>query len=379
MLNILHITTFLQGGAGRVLKDLAVSQKQSGNNVLVITTSTEVPGYYNYKEYFQCLDESSIQYFKFDSTFKRDIYLNLNVANEVRALVQSNDIDIIHAHASVPALVGIIGRSGVGRYVPVLQTMHGWGLNKKPEQEKMDVTVMNGIDQVVTVSESDKKLLVQKGVQENKIITIYNGIEKNKNCEIINDNVISEILDYKRRGYKIVGCIGSVCIRKNQQLLIEAVNRMSRGRKVFCAFIGEGHIISELQQKVYEYDLQDRIKFYGYMEDASHLIKYFDYFILPSKSEGFPVAITEAFREKVPVIASDIDAIKEIVKDNANGFLFSSNDESSLSIVLEKAMFDTEENHRECIINAAYNCYKEKFQLEKMIKSYENTYLNLIK
>ena len=72
-------------------------------------------------------------------------------------------------------------------------------------------------DQVITVSHSDKQLLIEKGVQKAKIKVIYNGIAGEENDEV-DPQVEAELLEYKNKGYKIIGCIGTLCERKNQQL-----------------------------------------------------------------------------------------------------------------------------------------------------------------
>lgn len=375
-MNILHITTYLQGGAGKVIKDIVSYQKDEGNNVFVITTLSEEPGYCNYKEYLDYFSQHHIKCFKIDSTFKRDIYLNLKVADEVKKIIINEDIDIIHAHAAVPAMVGIIARSGLKKYVPVIQTMHGWGTNKRPEHEKMDVTIMNSIDKIISVSKSDKELMISKGILKDKITTIYNGIEKENIC-VVDNELINDIEKYKSKGYIILGSIGSVCKRKNQQLLIEALNKLPSNTKIFVAFIGEGDMIFEIQKKVQAYGLEDKVKFYGYRDKASSYIKLFDYFIFTSMSEGFSIALLEGVREKVPVIASDIPAFCECIENNVTGYLFENNNCDSLKSVIENVVLNDSINNRKIIENA-YSKFKNEFTLGKILKEYECLYNILI-
>jgi len=86
-MNILHITTFLQGGAGRIIYNLALQQKKDGHRVIVITSRTEEPGYVNYGEYIDGLIRNDIEVYKIDSTFKRDLYLNLLVVEKAREII----------------------------------------------------------------------------------------------------------------------------------------------------------------------------------------------------------------------------------------------------------------------------------------------------
>lgn len=367
-MNILHITTFLQGGGGRVIRDIAAYQRKMGNKVYVITTNTEEAGYCNYEEYIDFLEHNGVNCYKIDSTFKRDIYLNLNVAKKVKELLLEEDIDVIQAHAAVPSMVSIIARSGLNKYIPIIQTMHGWGTNKKIEQEKMDITILNSVDKIIAVSKSDKELMIKKGVCANKITVIYNGVE-DTDFKDTDEDVIEDIKHYRNNGFNILGVIGTVSKRKNQNLLIEAVNKISRDKKIFCAFIGEGELIKELEKKAYEYNLSDRIRFYGYRKNASSYIKYFDYFVFTSLSEGLSIAMLEGFRERVPIIASDIDTFKECIDDSFNGYLFNNNDINSLVTVIEKVLG---ENKNKTIVDNAYNKFNDQFRIDIMLKKYED-------
>lgn len=376
-MNILHITTFLQGGAGRIIKDLAQYQKKSGNNVFIVTTFSEEDGYCNYKDYLDSLKNMNIKIYKFDSTFKRDIYLNLNVAGKVREIIINNSIDIIHAHAAVPAMVGIIARSGIRKFIPVIQTMHGWGTNKRPEHEKMDVTIMNGLDKIVSVSKSDKQFMVLKGVNESKILTIYNGIEDNLKHEAIEveDEIKKDVIAHKKEGYIILGCIGSVCKRKNQELLVKAISKMEKDTKIYAAIIGEGDIINELKKKVHIYGIDNKIKFYGYRNNASKYINLFDYFVFTSTSEGLSIAMLEGLRGKVPIIASDIPAFCECIEDKITGYLFENNNVESLKLAIENAV---DKNIDDLIVNNAYKKFINNFTSKQMLKKYEILYNTIL-
>lgn len=376
-LNILHLTTFLQGGAGRILTDLALAQRGKQSGVYVLASKTPEPGYCSYEEYIKKLQESNIPLFEEDSSFKRDLGANLHFANKAREIINQYEIDLIHAHAAVPALAGLIARSGLKRSIPVIQTMHGWGTNKRPEHEKMDVTIMNGLDQVVTVSHSDKQLLIEKGVQKAKIKVIYNGIAGEENDEV-DPQVEAELLEYKNKGYKIIGCIGTLCERKNQQLLLDAIKVLRKDHNLFCAFIGEGDLLPKMQKQIVQENLHQNVRLYGYKPMASNYIKYFDVFVLPSTSEGFGLTIVEAFKEKTPVIASDIEVFKELITDGQEGFLFENKCLPSLIGAIKKVLSLPPREIDEITSNG-YMRFKQDFALDRMIEKYNQLYVSFVK
>lgn len=376
-MNILHLTTFLQGGAGRIITALALKQKQSGHNVYVLASKTPEPGYCSYDEYLVSLMTNNIPLIEVDSSFKRDLGLNLVFAEEVRKVILEHQIDIIHAHAAIPALTGIVGRAGISRNIPVIQTMHGWGIRKNVQYEKMDLTIMNGLDKVVTVSKSDRLILVQKGVNQSKLAVIYNGINQTTDFADTDSLLAKELQERKNEGYYIIGCIGTISEHKNQQLLIEAMKVLTENHKVYCALIGEGDLIPTLQQLVEDYKISQYIKFYGYIPNASNYIKYMDLMVLSSRSEGFGLAIVESFREKTPVVASNINVFQELITDRTNGFLFKDNDLNSLIHVIEN-IISISESQKNDIINNAFSTYTSFFTFEKMAARYDELYRSLI-
>lgn len=378
-MNILHITTFLQGGAGRIIYNLALQQKDNGHKVIVITSKTEEPGYENYSEYIEGLRNNDIQVHKIDSSFKRDSYLNLLVVEKTRKIILENGIDIIHAHAAVPALVGIISRQVSKKYIPVIQTMHGYGLNKNHAQEQMDKIIMNGLDKIIPVSFDSKDLLESKGVILKKMEVIYNGIIENQDDERLDEDLdLKELQELKRKGHTVIGCIGSVCDRKNQELLVEAIKLLKKEyQTMICYFVGEGDRLEELQSKVNNYDLENQIRFVGYKKNANDFLKNFELIILPSKSEGFGLVITEGFRQRVPVLSSDIKVFKELIKDNVNGYLFKSEDKEDLAFKIGQVISLSDKKKSE-IIEKAYNAYKTKFTFEVMYNHYMELYKKLL-
>ncbi len=375
-MNILHMTTFLQGGAGRIVYDLAAKQDDLGHNVSVITSKTTEPGYCNYGEYIKKIKAKNIPLYQIDSSFKRELYLNLKVANKVRDIIVNNRINIIHTHASIPAMIAIIARAGIDRHIPIIQTMHGWGNNKTLKHELMDITIMNGLDYVIPVSKTSKKLLLNKGVDLKRLKVIYNGIDEDlliDNCDLN----LQELSNIKEKGYKIIGCIGSICERKNQRLLIEAYKNLANDFKSKCIFIGEGDYLRNLTDLVYNYKLDNNVEFYGYKENAREYIKYFDCLVLPSLSEGMPITVLEGFIEKTPVIGSDIPEIREIITDGSNGFLFKSQNVMSLCSAI-KGVLISNEKKLEIIVKQAYQCYLKDFKVDIMIEQYLNLYNLLI-
>jgi len=380
-MRVLLITTFLQGGAGRVIFDLAVGLNQAGHFAAVVTTEKGEDDYGNYEEYLVGLRKHGIALYLVDSTFKRDVYRNVAAAALVRRLITEEQIDLLHTHAAVPSLVGIIARSGLGRRVPIVQTVHdglGWGLRKTPAQRGMDTVIINGVEQVVTVSDGAREFFVGQGIEASKIKVVYNGIGPPPADVGPSDPDWRILCQLRQQGERIIGCVGTVCERKNQALLIEALALLSaRYTQLHAVFIGEGEIIPTLKKRADELGLERRVHFLGYKRQAARYMRLFDCLVLPSRSEALPLAPLEAFRERVPVVASDIPGVNEVVTDGHTGTLFASEDAEGLALAVDRVLSLTPEA-REALVQRGYAEYRKRFTTSTMLENYLRIYAELL-
>ncbi len=381
-MHILHITTYMQGGSGKILLNLLLEQLKASHQVsLLISHTCYAPDYFHYPEYLKAIQEANIHCIQVDSTFKRDLEQNIQAVLEVKNLHLQTPIDLIHTHAAIPSLIGIMASENIlGCNISVIQTMHGFGIKKKIFEE-MDIAIMNmkTLKRVVTVSLSDKSRLLEKGVFKEKLATIPCGIEESTPKPYSNP-LVDEISSFKALGYKIIGCIGTVCIRKNQSLLIDACHLLKHKANLppfLCIFLGEGELIPSLQEKVSQLNLEKNVKFLGYQEDPILFLSLFDCLVLPSLKEGLPLTILEAFQQKIPVIASDIPQLKELIEEGKTGYLFPLESAEALANTLEKVLTSSKET-LEMISHLANHLYRTSYTAKQMAKRYQDLYRDIL-
>jgi len=130
---------------------------------------------------------------------------------------------------------------------------------------------------------------------------------------------------------------------KNVSLAIRAVAKaLTAGCNIFFAIVGDGEERLELEDEVKELKIDQDVRFLGFVSDAPKLIKAFDIFLLPSRKEGMPYVILEAQRAGVPVIASSVGGIPEVIHDGDNGLLCQSNNLEQFSAALIRLCKDQE-------------------------------------
>src|SRR5262245_19382142 len=164
-MKILHLTTFLQGGAGRAIVDLIAEQRRAQHEVAVITSRTGAPGYGHYPAYLESLTRQDVSVQLVDSLFTREPAANLAVVRALDARFPPGlEPGILHAHAAVPAHIALTFAGARRRPMAIVQTMHGWGVHKTAAQAAADVAVMNLVDRVAVPSRHAADLLSGLGV-----------------------------------------------------------------------------------------------------------------------------------------------------------------------------------------------------------------------
>ncbi len=352
---------------------LAGRQSLAGHCVTVAVTGASVPGYESYPEYFESLRRDGVAVVRLDSTFKRDVVLNVAAArNLAAALDRSSSPDVIHTHAAVPSLVGMLVSSRFGGRAPVLQTMHGWGTSKSPEQASTDLALMGFVDLVAVTSRTSMELLVGFGVAPENIRVIANGIPMLESERV--SCCPREIAEARSDGARVLSCVGSVGHRKNQRLLVEALPLLDSCHEFQCLVIGEGEEIRELESLTADLRVGDRIRFLGRRDTAARYIEHSDLLILPSRSEGQPISVLEAFRAGIPVIGSDIPEIAELIEDGQTGFLFGSESPKSLAAAISRAI-SLPPSEIAAMGRLASRRFIASFTVERMVDDYMQLYL----
>ena len=160
---------------------------------------------------------------------------------------------------------------------------------------------------------------------------IYNGvILKQSNRQV------DEIMKFD--GIKL-GCIARLSEQKGLTYLIDAISLiLDENLRLFI--VGDGELRAELETKVKELDLEDKISFLGYRQDIVECINSFDFLVSSSLFEGFGLVAIEAFMNGKTMVATDIPGINEVVTKE-NGLLVPAKDARALASAIESLATDS--------------------------------------
>ncbi|MHA2030188.1 MAG: glycosyltransferase family 4 protein [Candidatus Kariarchaeaceae archaeon] len=166
-------------------------------------------------------------------------------------------------------------------------------------------------------------LMSEYKIPEDKIKLLYQGIDL-RYFRIIREAIKSSLKDQFSLYKPIIGCVGSLEQRKGQIYLLKAIDIIRRDRipNIHLLIIGDGPDEERLKEKVNELNLQALVTFVPFTRNILEYFLVCDILALPSISkEGLPNVILEAFSMKIPVVASDIGGISEVVKNRYTGSL----------------------------------------------------------
>jgi glycosyltransferase involved in cell wall biosynthesis len=148
-------------------------------------------------------------------------------------------------------------------------------------------------------------------------------------------------------GCPLVLSVGRLSAEKGPRDLVEAARLVTNERPdVYSVVLGDGRERARLERQARRLALNERLVFAGFREDARRLIAQADVLALPSLTEGLPNVVLEAFAAGVPVVATGVGGVPELVRDGENGWLVPPADAGGLASALVAALSDPDERAR---------------------------------
>jgi glycosyltransferase involved in cell wall biosynthesis len=306
--------------------------------------------------------------------------LDIKGALAIAGFARENLVDIIHCHGyKANILMGVLSRRI--RKVPYIVTIHGWtsskSIGKMVAYEWLDAIIANRADCVIAVSEMMTKDLKMK-IAGLKPLVINNGIP----CLNFKDGEEYIINKLKEEGGGqdnfFLGAIGRLSLEKGFDLLIRAVaGVVSKGHKLSLALLGHGEERSSLERQVEALGLQGKVHFLGYVPEAYKYMKCFDAFVMSSRTEGLPITLLEAMQAEVPIIATAVGGVPEILEGGGCGRLIRSDDLSALVNAIVEAI-----SSRKMLLARAQRAkirVHKNYSVKVMEVKYRNCYENILR
>jgi len=341
---IYFITKSSWGGATRYVFDLATGLPEKDFEVIVVSGGD---GPLNNKLRIAGIKTISIK------KLSRDI----NIVDEFKVFFNLLKIfkeerpDIVHLNSSKAGGLGSLVAK-ISMTPKIIFTAHGWAFNEeRPLWQKILIKMLVWItlifqDDIICVSEQTRNDIKNFPFVYKKTKIIYNGIsgfdliEKNKARIALNKISTIDLPS----GAMWVGAISELHKNKGLEYAIKAVSSL-KDLPIIFLIIGEGELKNTLEETIKKEKLEKRVVLLGFIEDAKKYLNAFDIFILPSITEAFPYVLIEAGFAGLPVIASSVGGVRNVISSDC-GVLIKPMDYNSIKIELMDLLENKEKREK---------------------------------
>ncbi len=268
--------------------------------------------------------------------------LDLSLVRQGLELIKKHDINLLQSHGYKSHVLCWLLRRRTG--LPWIAFVHGW------TAENLKVRLYNGLeqamllfaDEVVAVSESLKSRLLPPVRAACRVIP--NAIECEAGCE--NSDVPNPEVKFPP-GAIVAGVVGRLSPEKGQKIFVRALARArERDSRLYGLILGDGQEREHLERDVRTLGLEGKCLFTGYVRNLFPYYRSLNMQVLPSFKEGMPNAALEGMAAGLPLIASKVGGVPEVVADGLTGILLPAGDEEALARTLVELAADPERGRR---------------------------------
>jgi len=324
---LLVITKGNFGGAQRYVYDLATHLPHDQYDV---TVAVGTDG-----ELISMLEAAGITVVRIPG-LQRNISLRKELLSawHMAHLIRTYDPDILHVNSSKAGFIGAcVGRIlGVPR---VIYTAHGWAFNEdRGVLSRFIVGLFHWLTiifahQTIAVSHTLKAQMRWPGAQ-NKMIVIHNGRAATNHADKDAARQALAKIHPPLHTYQTdtwTGTIAELHPTKQHSVPIAAIKQLvKQGIPVRHIIMGEGEERAALEQQIADANLSEHVFLIGALPDAARYLKALDIFILPSRSEALAYVAIEAAQAGLPIVASNVGGIPEVITDRHEGTLVPAGD-----------------------------------------------------
>ena len=360
-LKIVHVVLSLQpGGLERLVCDLSVSTSRSGSEVLVCCL--DVDG-----KLSDSLRRAGVRVL----VVKRRPGLDASLILRLARLFRRERVGVVHTHGLDPMLyagwaarlAGIPGR---------VHTQHATMLEAADWRRRLKFRVAaRAFHKIVAVSARTHDIVLAHHHAAAQVVTIANGVDERRFAAAVPHQALP-VVPGERRDL-VIGTVARLAPEKALDRLLDvfAIVRQTRPR-VRLIIVGDGPERGRLEALVDRLGIRPAVSFLGHQDNVERILQQFDVFVLSSLTEGIPLALLEAMAAGIPVVATAVGGVPEVVGHAESGLLVSPEDPRSLLHAIVDLLDHPEK--RASLGTKAAARIRDKFSLSRMAADYRKLY-----
>lgn len=315
-------------------------------------------------------EEAGIPVIAFPMRNEIDIFAIIYMVN----LIHRDKFDIIHCHTMRDHVLGSLAGKYSGKSV-VVRTQHIHFPENPSFMAKLTYTKWT--DKIICNSEYIRKNLEESGIDPGLLEVVHNGIDFERfKCNTGKEPIYSDF--GLKKGDIIVGSVGSLFKTKGHEYLVRAFSGvLEKYPESKLIIVGDGPERVNLELISEELGIKEQVIFTGFREDVPEIIRSFNVMVVPSIwEEPFGLVNVEAMYSGVPLVATDVGGIPEIVKNDFSGILVEPESEEAIKQAIFQIIGNKEYGSK--ILENAKKDVILRFSIDNTSKEVINIYQGLL-
>ncbi len=271
----------------------------------------------------------------------------LNLTSKIVDTVKYEELDILHMHYAIPhATSAVLARQILakeGIHIPIVTTLHGTDITIVGQDPSFAPVVnysINESDGVTAVSEYLREETVSQSGISTDIEVIPNFIDTKRFRRLPKEHFKQALCP---NGERLLVHVSNFRPVKRAVEVVEVFHRLiDEGYGIKLLLVGDGPDRAAAEHRARELGVYDDVRFLGKQEPVEEILSIADIFMMPSGSETFGLAALEAMACGVPVVASDIGGLPELITDGESGFLCPLGDIEAFTLACKRILDDSE-------------------------------------
>jgi glycosyltransferase involved in cell wall biosynthesis len=356
------------GGAQRYIYDLATATAKAGYSVTVACGGSG--------PLVSKLTAAKVRTLPLPIRNEASVATLFKTAKQLYRLFEEERPDVVHLNSSLVGVAGAFSARLIGVH-RIIFTAHGWAFNE--ERSLFQKTVLRILywltillcTQTIAVSEAVRQQMCSFPFIGRKMTVVHNGVRAES--YLSRDEALATLAEGNEtltkaigEGTPVVGTIAELHPIKGLHFLLEAASRMrSSGKRFIVVIMGEGVERRKLEEEIRESGLENTVFLLGHIDNAPRYLAGFDIFVLPSVSEGLGYTLLEAGLAPLPIIASNVGGIPEVIRNGGSGILIPPRSAEKLTEALSLLLDDA--SLRSALSSELKKTVEGSFSLEQMV------------
>jgi len=290
----------------------------------------------------------------------------LRVAWKLYRILKGGRYDVIHIYGLKANIIGrLIGRlAGCKNIVAGLRSIYP-GNKESHLHLFLDKITLCLVKLYISNSKTAVDFLVEKGYPAKIFKVVHSGIDVN-----------APIKKGENKGLVITTTARFEPPKDYKTLLLAFDILSKKGFDFTSQFIGDGSNREEIMELSAQLGLKEKVSFLGEREDVSEILERSDIFAFSSLFEGLPRAIIEAMAAHLPIVATNVGGVPELVDDGKTGFLVKAEDAEAMADKIERLLLDIDLRRRMGELGGEK--IQKEFSMDRLVKDMEEIYTKLL-